>query len=135
MHSAARRDDPPAPLDHPSDGRNPLYYLDNFQRVLAWIADRYACLLDQREADFIHRFGALPCPARALLVRMIMRKGTLFRASKLHYEEIGCPIAAARQLPGDWLATDPALDIDSVFALCSRQEVALAFALPAGTHG
>ncbi len=129
MHSAARHDDPLAP---PADGRNPLYYLDNFQRVLAWIADRYACLLDAREADFIHRFGALPCPARALLVRMIMRKGTLFRASKLHYEEIGCPMTAASQLPVDWLATDPDLDIDSVFALCSRQEVALAFALPAG---
>src|SRR5450830_1241192 len=109
MHSAALRDDQ---SDHPGDGRNPLYYLDNFQRVLAWIADRYACLLDAREADFIHRFGALPCPARAPLVRMIMRKGTLFRASKLHYEEIGCPIAAASQLPADWLATDPALDID-----------------------
>lgn len=132
MHSAALRD--LAPAGEPDPGRNPLYYLDNFQRVLDWIANRYANLLDDGEQRFIADFTALPRAARALLVRMIMRKGTLFRASKLSYEEIGCPIAAASALPSTWLATDPVVPIDTVFALCSLPELRRVFVMPPGTQ-
>jgi len=74
---------------------NEFYYLDNFQRVLDWIGERYADLLIGEEHAFIATFPRLSQPARALFVRMVMRKGTLFRASKLNYAEIGCPRAAA----------------------------------------
>ena len=74
---------------------NPFYYLDNFHQVLQWIGDRYRDLLNEEENTFLQRFPALPQPARALFVRMVMRKGELFRASKLSYPEIGCTIAAA----------------------------------------
>ncbi|MFL6709422.1 MAG: VRR-NUC domain-containing protein [Massilia sp.] len=136
MHSAALRDVAPAieadEANLADPGRNPLYYLDNFQRVLDWITTRYAALLGEDEAQFITQFAALPCAARALLVRMIMRKGTLFRASKLNYEEVGCSLAAAALLPAQWLETDPVVPIDTVFALCSRPEISAAFALDAG---
>ena len=71
---------------------NEFYYLDNFQAVLDWIAQRYTDLLTDEEQAFIAAFPALPQPARALFVRMVMRKGDLFRASKLRYAEIGCPV-------------------------------------------
>ena len=74
---------------------NPLYYLDNFQDVLSWIGTRYADLLSIEETQFIADFGALPLPSRALFVRLVMRKGCLFRASKLNYPEIGDTRAAA----------------------------------------
>ena len=110
-----------------------LYYLDNFQSVLDWIAARYSDLLSVDEARFIARFGALPQAARALLVRMIMRRGELFRASKLAYAEIGCPIAAsAPLLAGGWLEADPAVSIDQLFALCSKAELAQWFGRPGG---
>jgi len=110
---------------------NEFYYLDNFQRVLDWIAGRYADLLDSDEQDFIARFPALPQPARALFVRMVMRKGQLFRASKLDYAEIGCPVEAARALlPTGWIAVDPVLTLDEVFDLLSKPEIAQAFQLP-----
>jgi len=110
---------------------NEFYYLDNFQRVLDWIAERYADLLDTAERDFIERFPTLPQAARALFVRMVMRKGALFRASKLSYAEIGCPVEAARALlPTGWIAVDPVISLDDVFDLLSKPEIAQAFQLP-----
>ena len=60
---------------------NEFYYLDNFQRVLDWIGERYGDLLDENEHAFLAAFPVLPRNARALFVRMVMRKGELFRAS------------------------------------------------------
>jgi hypothetical protein len=109
---------------------NEFYYLDNFQRVLDWIAERYADLLIDEEHAFIAAFPQLPQPARALFVRMVMRKGTLFRASKLNYAEIGCPRAAAQDLlPSGWIEADPVLTLDELFDLLSKPELADAFGL------
>lgn len=111
---------------------NEFYYLDNFQRVLDWIAQRYADLLDDGEQAFIAAFAALPRPAQALFVRMVMRKGSLFRASKMNYPEIGCPVAAAQDLlPTGWIVRDPVLGIDELFELLVKPEIAEAFALTA----
>jgi hypothetical protein len=41
---------------------NEFYYLDNFQRVLDWIAERYADLLVDEEQAFIAAFP--PCRVR-----------------------------------------------------------------------
>ena len=60
-----------------------LYYLHNFQRALNWLGQRYGDLLGEEEAGFLAGFAQLPEPAQALLVRMVMRKGPWFRASKL----------------------------------------------------
>ena len=107
---------------------NEFYYLDNFQRVLDWIGERYADLLDAQEHAFLAAFPALPHAARALFVRMVMRKGTLFRASKLRYAEIGCPVEAAGHLLGTgWIEADPELSLDELFDLLSKPEVAEAF--------
>jgi hypothetical protein len=111
---------------------NEFYYLDNFRRVLDWIAQRYADLLDDGEQAFIAAFAALPRPSQALFVRMVMRKGSLFRASKMNYPEIGCPVAAAQALlPTGWIVADPVLGIDELFDLLVKPEIADAFALKA----
>jgi hypothetical protein len=111
---------------------NEFYYLDNFQRVLDWIAQRYADLLDGEEQAFIQGFAQLPRPSQALFVRMVMRKGSLFRASKMNYPEIGCPVAASRDLlPTGWIVCDPVLGIDELFELLVKPEIAEAFALAA----
>jgi len=109
---------------------NEFYYLDNFQRVLDWIAERYADLLLDEEQAFIAAFPALPRPARALFVRLVMRKGTLFRASKLNYAEIGCPVEAATALlPTGWIEHDPVLALDELFELLVKPELVQAFGL------
>lgn len=109
---------------------NPFYYLDNFQRVLDWIRERYSDLLNDEEAAFIAQFPRLPRPSQALLVRMVMRKGALFRASKLNYAEIGNPVEAARHLlPTGWIRIDPVLELDAVFDLLAKREISTVFAL------
>ena len=110
---------------------NQFYYLDNFQRVLDWIGERYNDLLTDDEQDFLATFAVLPQPSRALFVRMVMRKGSLFRASKLNYAEIGCPVEAARYLPPAWVEPDPVLSIDDLFELLSKPEIGALFGLPA----
>jgi len=100
------------------------YYLQNFERALAWIAERYDDLLDAGERGFVHAFRHLPLPSRALLVRMLMRQGPLFRASRLVYEEIGCPVKAAAPLAElEWLDSDTPLTIDELFSLSTRPEL------------
>jgi hypothetical protein len=109
---------------------NEFYYLDNFHRVLEWISERYGDLLSDEERAFIATFCALPQASRALLVRMVMRKGSLFRASKLSYAEIGCPVEAARHLlPTGWIAADPVLTLDELFELLLKPEIGKVFGL------
>ena len=106
-----------------------LYYLLNFERALAWLAQRYDDLFDEHEQAFLRGFAALPQASRALLVRMLMRKGTLFRASRLSYEEIGCPLQAAAPIAAlGWVDTQPALTLDDLFALTTRAELMEIFA-------
>ncbi|HEX7934725.1 MAG TPA: VRR-NUC domain-containing protein [Paraburkholderia sp.] len=100
------------------------YYLLNFERALAWLAQRYDDLLDPQERAFPGTFAVLPQASRALLVRMLMRKGTLFRASRLTYDEIGCPLQAAAPIAAlGWLNAAPPLTLDDLFALATRAEL------------
>jgi hypothetical protein len=109
---------------------NPFYYLENFHTVLAWIRERYSDLLTGEELEFIERFTALPRASRALMVRMVMRKGDLFRASKLSYDEIGCTREAARPLiENGWIDDQPLLTLEQLFRLLKKNEIADVFRL------
>jgi hypothetical protein len=106
-----------------------LYYLLNFERALAWLAQRYDDVFDTHEHAFLREFAALPQSSRALLVRMLMRKGTLFRASRLSYDEIGCPLQAAAPIAAlGWVDTEPCLTLDELFSLTTRAELMEIFA-------
>jgi hypothetical protein len=103
---------------------NPFYYLENFHTVLEWIGERYTDLLTCQEHEFIERFTALPKASRALLVRMVMRKGDLFRSSKLTYDEIGCTQEAARPLiAAGWIDDNPSITLEQLFGLLKKAEL------------
>ncbi|MTV36924.1 VRR-NUC domain-containing protein [Duganella radicis] len=109
---------------------NPFYYLENFHQVLAWISERYDDLLNADERHFLSVFPSLPQPSRALFVRMVMRKGTVFRASKLVYAEIGSTHEAARPLAEQGLIEeDPCLCLDQLFELLQKPEIVKVFQL------
>lgn len=116
--------------DARSDIRSDVpYYLLNFERALAWLATRYDDLMDAREHAFVDAFARLPLASRALLVRMLMRKGALFRASRLAYDEIGCPLQAAAPMAAlGWVDTEPHLTLDDLFALSTRPQLLEIFA-------
>lgn len=107
---------------------NPFYYLDNFRQVLAWVGERHGDLLDDQERGFLDQFELIPYASQALLVRMVMRKGLLFRASKLRYAEIGCAIeASAALVERGWLETNPMVDITQLFGLLKKDELLAVF--------
>ncbi|MDB5989437.1 MAG: hypothetical protein JWQ10_840 [Herbaspirillum sp.] len=106
----------------------PFYYLANFQTVLEWITQRYSDLLIDEERAFLARFPDLPLASRALLVRMVMRKGEYFRGEKLRYDEIGCTHAAAQILiAAGWIDDRPLLNIAQLFSLLRKNELAVIF--------
>ena len=90
---------------------DPLYYLTNFRFVLAWVGERHADLLAADELAFVEQFESLPKASQALLVRMVMRKGELFRLSKLSYAEVGDSAAAMAPLIAlGWVDSDEDAD-------------------------
>lgn len=72
--------------------------------------------------------GVLPEPARALLTRLVMRTGELFRADKLAYPELPVADALACLADGGWLRTDPELALADLFRLYTLAELRQAFA-------
>jgi hypothetical protein len=109
--------------------RDAFYYLQNFEAVLCSVGERYADLLHPAEHEFLDRFQALPRVCRALLVRMVMRKGVLFRESRLAYAEIGDPQRAlAPLLRLGWVEADPSLRVDELSRLLRKAELLSCFA-------
>ncbi|UWN51380.1 Fanconi-associated nuclease 1 [Alcanivorax sp. ALC70] len=113
----------PATLD------DPLYYLRNFETVLRWVSHCHGDLLDDAERAFVAGVAAQPVAARALLTRMVMRKGELFRADKLRYPEIGpaMPALASLEAAG-WVRRDGDLTLDDLFRLYTKAELGRALA-------
>jgi len=108
---------------------DPFYYLNNFMQVLDWLELRYADLLSDAEQDFILDCKCLPRESRALLVRMVMRKGIHFRASKLHYLEIGDTAAAiAPLLELGWVDAHLPLSVETLFEVLLKAEIVQCFA-------
>ncbi|MBC3372863.1 VRR-NUC domain-containing protein [Pseudomonas sp. SWRI92] len=105
---------------------DPFYYLNNFQRVLAWLTQRYADVLGSEELRFIEDFSALPRSSQGLLVRLVMRKGLHFRRNKLHYGEIGeIDLAVAPLLALGWVEEHADLTLVELFDVLLKQEVLL----------
>lgn len=103
---------------------DPFYYLNNFMQVLEWLEHRYADVLSVEEQCFILDFKRLPRESRALLVRMVMRKGIHFRASKLHYTEIGdIGHAAAPLLALGWVDEQMPLSVEVLFDVLLKAEI------------
>jgi tetratricopeptide (TPR) repeat protein len=107
---------------------DPFYYLNNFMQVLDWLEQRFADVLSVDELRFINEFKRLPRESQALLVRMVMRKGVHFRASKLHYEEIGdigCAVEPLLAL--GWVDERMPLAVEVLFEVLLKGEILLAF--------
>ncbi|MFT4712486.1 MAG: hypothetical protein ACJAVI_001324 [Candidatus Azotimanducaceae bacterium] len=64
------------------------YYLYNFSFLLNFVESRYRDLLSENEVGFIQSFGNVSEGAQRLYVRLVLRKGPLFRSDKLNYAEI-----------------------------------------------
>ncbi|SUD75848.1 VRR-NUC domain-containing protein [Pseudomonas putida] len=109
---------------------DPFYYLHNFRQVVLWVEQRYQDLLDDQELAFIRAFNQLQAPTQALMVRMVMRKGELFRSDRLDYAEIGDTALALHPLQKlGWVREPEQLSLEQLFALLRKDELARCFAL------
>lgn len=111
-----------------ADLANPLYYLENMETVVGWVLAHHGDLLTLAERRRLDAFRVLPEPARALLTRLVMRTGELFRADKLAYPELPVADALACLADGGWLRTDPELALADLFRLYTLAELRQAFA-------
>jgi hypothetical protein len=101
----------------------PDYYLQNFSTLLKQVQCQYEDLLLPEERRLCEVFPTLGEDARKLYVRLLTRKGEVFRSSRLRYAEIHHPDQAARELAEQALiAIDPALSLVQLLPLWSRQE-------------
>ncbi|MBZ5488870.1 VRR-NUC domain-containing protein [Halomonas aquamarina] len=115
---------------------DPFYYLTNFRFVLAWVGARHADLLNPPERAFLRHFDTLPQPSQALLVRMVMRKGELFRLGKLRYDEIGDTAEALAPLTLlGWVDDVPALSAEELFSQLRLEELRAALRTPMRAAG
>ena len=109
----------------------PFYYLKNFELVLTTILTRYSDLLQDDELRFVTQFPQLPMESRALLARLVMRRGDLFRSAKLHYAEIGeTGAAAAAPIVAGWVSDRPLLSIRDLHGLLTKEELIRCLKLP-----
>jgi tetratricopeptide (TPR) repeat protein len=107
---------------------DPFYYLNNFRQVLDWLELRYDDVMSETEHGFIRDFNALPRASQGLLVRMVMRKGVHFRASKLDYREIGDIVDAAQPLlVQGWIDEHAPLAMAELFDVLLKAEILHAF--------
>lgn len=111
----------------------PFYYLHNFHQVLQWVQHASSDLLEPEHVQCGHRFGHASQPAQALLVRLLMRKGPVFRIDKLRYAEIENLEEAVQELAAcELIETDPELDLETLFAVHTVPELRRLFSeLPA----
>ena len=107
-----------------ADINDPLYYLKNFLTALDWVSGHSRDLLSSTEQRQLDRFLSLPQDAQALLLRMVMRKGELFRTGTLQYSEIADPHSATELLIQQQFCTaDPSLDAPQLALFIKKEEL------------
>ena len=74
------------------------YYHDHFTEMLGFVSETYGAVLTERHRAFIATFNALSKDAQCLLIRMINRRGRVFRHAAFRYDEIADPVRALADL-------------------------------------
>ena len=108
-----------------ADLDDPLYYLKNFETVVSWVAEHHGDLLLEEERKRLDDIRCLSVAARALLVRLVMRRGECFRVDRLNYPELGVPETEVTEelVDAGWLDQDPELTLQEVFHLFTLPEL------------
>lgn len=99
------------------------YYRLNFIKLLTHVKSIYQDLLKEEELRFFNAFEALSEDAQKLYVRMLTRKGQLFREDKLQYDEIGDTATCTEELQkAGLLSVLSNHSINDVFSLFTKSE-------------
>ena len=107
----------------PSSLKDPLYYLRNARQVIDLCLENYSHLLFDEDHIALQRLLSLDETIQALLIRMIMRKGNLFRSDQLQYTEIPHLEHSLEQLSLNGLIEiNPRLTLEHLAQVCRKDE-------------
>src|SRR6202046_3037548 len=74
------------------------YYHAHFTEMLFFVSETYGPVLTERHRAFVETFKALSKDAQCLLIRMINRRGHIFRHGAFRYAEIADALSALEEL-------------------------------------
>lgn len=101
----------------------PKYYLDYFQFLIDFVAEKSNHLLGKPGSNFISAFSNLSENAQCVAIRMANRKGEYFRVSKMKYEEIdNMGLAVDELVVSNFASFEPPLD-PVLFNLFTKSEL------------
>jgi len=100
------------------------YYLTNFHTLVKFVADTYNELLSDDEKLWYQSINQVSEPAQRLYVRLLGRRGYVFRQSKLKYDEIASIPDAASELAKHNLIVESAPDdLEELVAAFTKPEL------------
>jgi DNA polymerase III subunit epsilon len=98
------------------------YYHDHFTEMLSFVSETYGSVLTEQHRAFIATFRVLTKDSQCLLVRMINRRGKIFRRDALRYDEISDTRAALEQLRQSELVRQLTQEDYAAFVLCHPKD-------------
>ena len=98
------------------------YYHDHFTEMLFFVSEAYGPVLTARHRAFVETFKKLSKDAQCLLIRMINRRGRIFRHCAFRYGEITDARTALEELRACNLVRALAEGDYADFILCHTKE-------------
>ena len=98
------------------------YYHDHFTEMLFFVSETYRPVLTERHRAFVETFKTLSKDAQCLLIRMINRRGRIFRHSAFRYTEIADALSALEELRNCHLVRALVEGDYADFILCHAKE-------------
>jgi DNA polymerase-3 subunit epsilon len=108
------------------------YYHDYFTEMLFFVSEVYGPVLNERHSAFIETFKTLSKDAQCLLIRMINRRGRIFRHGAFRYAEITDALIALEELRTCNLARALVEGDYADFILCHAKEALIKGGMDAG---
>ncbi|MFK7858740.1 MAG: VRR-NUC domain-containing protein [Granulosicoccus sp.] len=100
------------------------YYIDNFHTITDFVADTYHDLLTRSEQQWLDMIRGASKAAQRLYIRLLTRRGSTFRLSRLSYAEIEDIESAAAELTEHDLASgQPPLDVAILLGCFTKPEI------------
>jgi DNA polymerase III subunit epsilon len=108
------------------------YYHDHFMEMLSFVSKTYEPVLTETHRQFIGVFASLTKDAQCLLIRMINRRGRIFRHSAFRYGEISNPAKALGELRNASLVRSLIEEDYADFIVCHSKDALINSAKGAG---
>ena len=104
------------------------YHLENFFTLLQYVESTYQDLLIPEETTFFRLFSDLSVAARSLYVRLVMRKGPLFRVDSLKYKDIKNRTDTLAELErSGFISIEPLVNSEQLLNLLTKAELITLF--------